>query len=376
MGAEQRLEAASLVGMGEAVQHDGVLADVGVDVEEHLAPGPPEGGQQRRRHRAPGSRPRPPPQISTSPRARRSTEHTPQRADHGPPPPAAATARRSGWRRQMAHRQRQCIGHVGRAGGSARPRTAATMRCTCSLVARPVADHAPASPRWRCTGPPRTPTRPPPPGPCRGLAGGHGRPGVHLEEHPLDHHGRRAELGHQGPQLARTACAAGRAGASPARSEITPAATRRQRPAPPGDHAVAAARQAGVDAQDEHAFDATCRRWRRRGIPGTPGSGRGGQPLVGGQHRRRGCRSWRRRPARRRGRRAPRCSRSTFFASTLVATATVEVGTIDSSADPSASAGLLEGGAHGRQVGRGAGDRSTARRRRSGPRPRPPWPPP
>ena len=35
MGTEQRLEAPPLVVVGEAVEHDGVLAHVGVHVEEH-----------------------------------------------------------------------------------------------------------------------------------------------------------------------------------------------------------------------------------------------------------------------------------------------------------------------------------------------------
>ena len=37
VGAEQGLEAPPLVGVDEAVEHDGVLADVGVHVEEDLA---------------------------------------------------------------------------------------------------------------------------------------------------------------------------------------------------------------------------------------------------------------------------------------------------------------------------------------------------
>jgi hypothetical protein len=53
MGAQQRLEASPLVGMGKAEQHDGVLAHMGMDVEEDLAPEATERGQYGGRHRGP-----------------------------------------------------------------------------------------------------------------------------------------------------------------------------------------------------------------------------------------------------------------------------------------------------------------------------------
>ena len=51
VGAEQRLEAAPLLGGGEAVEHDGVLADVGVHVQLDGRAPVAHRGQQRRRHR-------------------------------------------------------------------------------------------------------------------------------------------------------------------------------------------------------------------------------------------------------------------------------------------------------------------------------------
>ena len=202
VGAEQRLEAPALVGVGEAVEHDGVLADVGVDVQEDLAarsaPRPASDGGRHRRPVADAA------DLDDDLAGGRPVDQRPpQRADHGAPPrsAAAATARRSGWVvRWQAARARASATSGGR-GGSARPSTGATMRWTWSLVARAVADHGLLDLVGGVLGHLAAGLGRRHQGHAGGLAGGHGRPGVHLEEDPLDHHGVRAELGHQGPQL-------------------------------------------------------------------------------------------------------------------------------------------------------------------------------
>ena len=167
VGAEQGLEAAALVGVGEAVEDDGVLAHVGVDVEEHLAARGRRGRPAPRSAPTPGSRPR---RRRRSPRRAtgRSSQHPPERADHRRPPrSAAATAApaAAGWsggRRPGPGRRPRRAGGAARPGRAPRPPSAGPgpwWRCR----SRP----GPASPRWTCTGPPRTRLRPPPPGPRR-----------------------------------------------------------------------------------------------------------------------------------------------------------------------------------------------------------------
>ena len=53
MGTEQGLEAPPFIGVGEAVEHDGVLTHVGVHVQEDLATRRAQPGQGRRRQRRP-----------------------------------------------------------------------------------------------------------------------------------------------------------------------------------------------------------------------------------------------------------------------------------------------------------------------------------
>ena len=123
----QRLEAAPLVAGGEAVEDDGVLPDVGVDVDE----------DRRRRARPAGPAAPPgtmhpvadPAHLDQDLAARpvapsaRSSSDAPQRADHRPPaaradrrPSAAAAAARRRGPGQVADGQGQGVGRVGRPG--------------------------------------------------------------------------------------------------------------------------------------------------------------------------------------------------------------------------------------------------------------------
>ncbi len=135
VGTEQRFEAPALVGVGEAVQHDGILADMGVHMEEHLVARGPEGGQQRGRHRCP---------VADAGHldddlagCRAVDQHAAQGSDHRCSPVAAATARRSGCAVRWHAASARASATSGGRGASARPRTDATIRCTCSLVAPP-----------------------------------------------------------------------------------------------------------------------------------------------------------------------------------------------------------------------------------------------
>ena len=140
------------------------------------------GRRRRGRHRHPVAdarrprrSPRPSPvRTSNVPRSSRSRRPSCSVAPAGRPV-AASTARRSGHGGQVAHGQGQGVGHVGRAvGGSASPSTGPPCAAPAPWSA-PRSRPAPASPRWPCTGRPRSPPRPPPPGPAAGLADRHGR---------------------------------------------------------------------------------------------------------------------------------------------------------------------------------------------------------
>ena len=138
VGAEQGLEAPSLLGGGEAVEHDGVLADVGVHVQR-----PPRRPDRppRRAARATRSRGSPtPPHVddelalgrcgpTSSPRSQPITA--------GLPAPAASMARRRGCAVRWQTARARASATSGGLGGSARPSRAATIVCTWSLVAPP-----------------------------------------------------------------------------------------------------------------------------------------------------------------------------------------------------------------------------------------------
>ena len=147
--AEQGLETPSLVVVGEAVEDDGVLADVGVDVRTTSDPGPParpRGG----RAPTPGSR-RPRTSTTTSPSAgprhQRAAERTDHRATPRSPP---ATARRSGsvvrWQTARARASATSGGRAPRPGRARWPPSAEP-----APWSRPRNRRPPASPRWRCT---------------------------------------------------------------------------------------------------------------------------------------------------------------------------------------------------------------------------------
>ena len=113
MGRQQGLEAAPLLGGGEAVEDDGVLAHVGVHVQGHVGPGL----AQRRRAavratRRRGSRRRCT-STSTSPSA------VPRRSSSPSQPPDHASASRSGGGDGPAQGLRRCRWQTARARASA-----------------------------------------------------------------------------------------------------------------------------------------------------------------------------------------------------------------------------------------------------------------
>ncbi len=94
MGAEQRLEASALIGVQEAVQHDGVLTHVGVDVQEDLGADRADRGHHRRGYRDPV-----PDSVHVDQHLTGTgsvDQRPPERPDHRGSPITAATARRSG----------------------------------------------------------------------------------------------------------------------------------------------------------------------------------------------------------------------------------------------------------------------------------------
>ena len=195
--------------VGEAVEHDGVLADVGVDVQGHLrARHRPCRAEQRRRHRHPVADPadveehlafgapgRGACRAASRSRGRASSLHR-----------RPATARRSGSAARWQMARARASATSGGRGGSASPSKRRHHLLDLVLGGAPVARPRPASPRWPCTGRPRSRPRPRPPGPGPlAWPGGHGRAGVGLEEHPLDGHGIGAQLLDQGPELRESA---------------------------------------------------------------------------------------------------------------------------------------------------------------------------
>ena len=261
VGAEQRLEAPALVVVGEAVEDDGVLADVGVDVQEDLATRPRRWRPAAASAPTPGS-PTPADLDDDLGLGRPGHEAAPQRPDHVG---ASARGRRGDGsaerqRRQVADRQGQGVGHVG-GPGHARPRPSTGppsavpgpwWRCR----SRP----GPASPRWTCTAPTSQPasaaaTRASPLACPTGMA-----------VRTLIWKNTRSTTTAVGPDTRPPAPAARLDGSRAVRGSaacgsvsMTPAAAggQRRRRRRPGDQPVAAPRQARVDAQDEHAFDSS-----------------------------------------------------------------------------------------------------------------------
>src|SRR6185437_8051831 len=156
-----------LVVVGEPVQHDGILPDVGVHVQEHLRPhgaergggagghGHPvpdathlhhhlglrrphrQGAPQRPDHAVPPVCPirRPPSACPPAPAPRGPAPTAP--APTAAAPTAAATARRSGRVVRWHTASARASATSGGRGVSPRPSTDVTIRCTCSLVALP-----------------------------------------------------------------------------------------------------------------------------------------------------------------------------------------------------------------------------------------------
>ncbi len=150
------------------------------------------------------------------------------------------------------------------------------------------------------------------------------------------------------------------------------------RAVPPPDDGQADRAGAGVDAEDlgvEHMFDpkptppvraTQSHAWNL--APARTGRGAVSRPRPGSP---RGCRSWRRRPGRRRGPPAPRSSRSTDSACRSP-TGTVGLRNHRQLGRRQRHAGLLERLADGARACRARSRSPTARRRRSGRRRRPP----